>query len=329
MDFNIKIKEKDKKQISKIFMVLIIINILITILIFLFGNVRILKSIILYIMSVMYIGLAIYIIKKENTLEVTGKLEEDFKSKYDPILTRFLLKNEFVLDDELLNAEICYLIRKGYVDIDKEKNVLRLKDKTKFKQIDALDRIDNNKIEEYSSDEVPSYESLFVGKILFAFHNEIDLNEFKRNQKENYYLKRGEMCQLIMEKMLLYELEKKNMLGEKSNLNLICIEAILNIITSIILFVVIARFNIVLLLATIINIALSAIIIKNENMLSYKYSEDVIKYIGDLLEYVKVLKRGKTNLPREITEELQDDEENTDEELKYLFGIKNNEELFV
>ena len=341
MDFNIKIKEENKKEISKIFMLLIIVNVLITILAFIFTGVRIFKTIILYIMSVFYIVMAIWMLKKENTkVTISNGI---FKNKYDPILTRFLLKNEFVLDNELLNAEICYLVRKGYVELDKEKNALRLKDKTKFKQIDALDRIDNNKIEEYSTDEIPSYESLFIGKILFAFHNEIDLNEFRRNQKENYYLKRGEMCQLIMEKMILYELEKKNMLEQKSNLNFIFIEGILNIITSIFVFVVIARFNIVLLLATIINIVLSAIIVKNENMLSYKYSDDVIKYIGDLFEYVKVLKKGRIlqtnseqkennieeNTQEEQKEDLQEDEENTDEELKYLFGIKSSEGLFI
>lgn len=323
MDFNIKIKEENKKEISKIFMVLIIVNILITILAFIFTGVSIFKTIILYIMSVFYIVMAIWILKKENTKVTISN--GTFKSKYDPILTRFLLKNEFVLDNELLNSEICYLIRKGYVELDKEKNILRLIDKTKFKQIDALDRIDNNKIEDYSTDEIPSYENLFIGKILFAFHDEIDMSEFKRNQKENYYLKRGEMCQLIMEKMLLYELEKKNMLEQKSNLNFIFIEGILNIITSILVFVVIARFNIVLLLATIINIALSAIIIKNENMLSYRYSEDVTKYIGDLLEYVKLLKKGKPDLVEENEqEESKDDtQDNTDEELMFLFGIKH------
>ena len=298
MNFNIrnldiKVRGNDKKHIFKIFMILVLINVLVTIVVLLFANVEILKTILLYIMSTVYVGIVVYIIKKEN--KVIGKSKESFENKYDPILTKFIIKNEFILDNELLNAEIYYLIKKGYVEIDKENNVLRLKDRNQFKQIDALERIDSEKIKEYSTNEVPSYESMFIGKILFAFHDEIELNEFKRNQKGNYYLERGEMCKLAMEKMLLYEIEKKNMLGKKSsNINFVSIAGILNIITSIMLFMVIGRFNVILLLATIINIALIAVIIKNENIIAYKYSEDVIKYIDNLLEYVNILKKGKT-----------------------------------
>lgn len=363
-NLDIKIRGNDKKEIFKIYMILVLVNVFITILVAIFANVEILKTIILYIMSVVYVGTVVYIIRKENK-EIIFKPKETFESKYDPILTRFLIKNEFILDNELLNAEIYYLIKKGYVEIDKEKNTLKLKDRNQFKQIDALERIDSNKIKEYSSDEIPSYESMFIGKILFAFHDELELNEFKRNQRENYYLQRGEMCKLAMEKMILYEIEKKNMMGQSSNFNFISIVGILNIITSIMLFMVIGRFNIVLLLATIINIALNAVIIKNENILAYKYSEDVIKYIDNLLEYVDILKKGKitkihnsvytgqdinisrnVNIQEDLENDLQDNENiqtnqsdevneqminesNTDEELKFLFGINNSEDLFI
>ena len=375
MDFNIKnldikIRGNDKKDIFKIFMILVLINVLITIVVVLFANIEILKTILLYVMSVVYVGTVIYIIQKENK-EVIGKPKEGFKNKYDPILTKFLIKNEFVLDNELLNAEIYYLIEKGYAEIDKENNILRLKDRTKFKQIDALERINSDKIKEYSTEDIPSYESMFIGKILFAFHDEIELNEFKRNQRENYYLQRGEMCKLAMEKMILYEIEKRNMMGQSSNFNLIPIVGILNIITSIILFMVIGRWNIVLLLATIMNIALNVVIIKNENILAYKYSEDIIKYIDNLLEYVEGLKTEKIlkgsndennnkntinseriNTQETLTNNLQDNENmksnlnneanenndeneeiinkrDTDEELKFLFGINNSEDLFI
>lgn len=298
MNFNmknldIKIRGNDKKEIFKILMILVLINVIMTILIFLFANLEILKTIVLYVMSVVYVGVVIYIIKRENETVITNS-KKIFENKYDPILTRFLVKNEFNLDNDLLNSEIYYLIKKGYVEIDREKNVLRLKDRGQFKQIDALERIDRNKITEYSTEEIPSYESMFIGKILFAFHNEIELNEFNKNKKENYYLQRGEMCKLAMEKMILYEIEKNNMMGgQVSNLNFVSIAGILNIITSIMLFMVIGRLNIVLLLTTIINIALNAIIIKNENILAYKYSEEIIKYIDNLLEYVDMLKKGK------------------------------------
>ena len=337
MDFNIKnldikIRGKDKKQIFKIFMILVLINILITIVVVLFANVEILKTILLYIISLIYVSTVMYIIQKENK-EVIGKQKEGFKNKYDPILTRFLIKNEFVLDNELLNAEIYYLIEKGYAEIDKENNILRLKDRTQFKQIDALERINSDKIKEYSTDDIPSYESMFIGKILFAFHDEIELEELKRNQRKNYYLQRGEMCKLAMEKMILYEIEKRNMMAQSSNFNWISIAGILNIITSIMLFMVIGRFNIVLLLATIINIALNVVIIKNENVFAYKYSEDVIKYIDNILEYVEGLKTEKTlkGLNHENNDENEEiiNERDTDEELKFLFGINNSEDLFI
>ena len=337
MDFNIKnldvkIRGKDKKQIFKIFMILVLINILITIVVVLFANVEILKTILLYIISLIYVSTVIYIIQKENK-EVIGKQKEGFKNKYDPILTRFLIKNEFVLDNELLNAEIYYLIEKGYAEIDKENNILRLKDRTQFKQIDALERINSDKIKEYSTDDIPSYESMFIGKILFAFHDEIELEELKRNQRKNYYLQRGAMCKLAMEKMILYEIEKRNMMAQSSNFNWISIAGILNIITSIMLFMVIGRFNIVLLLATIINIALNVVIIKNENVFAYKYSEDVIKYIDNVLEYVEGLKTEKTlkSLNHENNDENEEiiNERDTDEELKFLFGINNSEDLFI
>lgn len=347
MNLNIKIRGNNKKEILKISMIIICINILISIITIIFANKEILKTVILYLISVVYIGTVIYIIKKENE-NVTSFKKENFQNKYNPILTRFLIQNEFVLDKELLNAEIYYLIQKGYVIIDKEKNALKLKDRNQFKQIDALERINSEKIKEYSTEEIPSYESMFIGKILFAFHDEIDLNEFQRNVKENYYYKRGEICKLAMEKMILYEIEKNKMLGQTSNINFISIASILNIITSLIVFVLIGRFNIVILLATIINIALNVIIVKNENILSYKYSDEIIKYLDDLFEYVDILKRKYSDSNAEklkvrnldgIDKEIKDDaKENVEEankvnksdvQLALLFGIKLLDDVII
>lgn len=334
MNFHIKnIRGNDRKIISKIFMTLVLINVCITILVSVFANIEVLRTIFLYMISVVYIGTVVYIIKKENqTREVKPK--ENFENKYDPILTRFLIKNEFILDNELLNAEVYYLMEKGDVELNKENHTLRLKNRSKFKQIDALEKIDSNKIKEYSSDEIPSYENMFIGKILFAFHDEIELNEFKKNQGEKYYLQRGEMCKLVMEKMILYEIQKKNMMGQTNNV--IPIAGILNIITSIMLFIIIGNLNIVLALATVINIILSVFIIKGENILAYKYSEDVIKYIDSLLEYVDILKKEKMQ-GKELGNNAQDNENiknqdinrNSDEELKFLFGINHSEDLFI
>ena len=343
---DIKVRGKDKKEIFKIWMILTVVNILISILVVIFANIKLLETIIVYIMSIVYIGITVYIIKKENE-EPVLKTKEPFENKYDPILTRFFIKNEFSLDNTLLNSEVYYLIEKGYVEIDKEKNLLKLKNKNQFKQIDALEKINNDKIREYSTDEIPSYESMFIGKILFAFHDEIDLNEFEKNKKENYYLQRGEICKLAMEKMILYEIEKRNMMGKANNLNFISIAGILNIITSIMLFMVIGRVNVILLLATIINIAFSGVIIKNENILAYTYSEEIIKYIDNLLEYVEVLKKEKNsqfknlqqenpiqksveteslnaeNLQSEDLEQKDLNEKNDDEQLVLLFGIED------
>ena len=330
MNFHIKnIRGNDRKIISKIFMTLVLINVCVTILVSVFANIEVLRTIFLYMISVVYIGTVVYIIKKENqTREVKPK--ENFENKYDPILTRFLIKNEFVLDNELLNAEVYYLMEKGDVELNKENHTLRLKNRSKFKQIDALEKIDSNKIKEYSSDEIPSYENMFIGKILFAFHDEIELNEFKKNQGEKYYLQRGEMCKLVMEKMILYEIQKKNMMGQTNNV--IPIAGILNIITSIMLFIIIGNLNIVLALATVINIILSVFIIKGENILAYKYSEDVIKYIDSLLEYVDILKKEKMQ-GKELGNNAQDNENAgnnmEDEELKFLFGINHSEDLFI
>ena len=328
-NLDIKIRGNDRKIISKIFMTLVLINVCITILVSVFANIEVLRTIFLYMISVVYIGTVVYIIKKENqTREVKPK--ENFENKYDPILTRFLIKNEFILDNELLNAEVYYLMEKGDVELNKENHTLRLKNRSKFKQIDALEKIDSNKIKEYSSDEIPSYENMFIGKILFAFHDEIELNEFKKNQGEKYYLQRGEMCKLVMEKMILYEIQKKNMMGQTNNV--IPIAGILNIITSIMLFIIIGNLNIVLALATVINIILSVFIIKGENILAYKYSEDVIKYIDSLLEYVDILKRRKIS-EKELANNVQDNENAgnnmEDEELKFLFGINHSEDLFI
>ena len=307
MNFNLKIKGKDKKEILKMIVVF-------------FASVEILKTIILYLISIGYVGYVIYIWKKETENKVVAK-KENFENKYDPILTRFFLKNEFELDESLLNAEIYYLIRKGYVCIEKEKNTLKLKDRKQFKQMDALERINNEKIKEYSTEEIPSYESMFIGKILFAFHDEIELNELKRNIHQNYYQQRGEMCKLAMEKMILFEIEKHHMMGESSNLNFLSVACILNIITSFLLFIVMARFNIVLLLTTIINIVLNVLIIKNENILAYKYSDEIIKYINDLEEHVAILK-GKS-----LNSMVEEEKNKDDKQLALLFGIHKDLEF--
>ena len=329
MNFNLKIKGKDKKEILKILMIVILVNLLATIIVAIFPSVEILKTIILYLISIGYVGYVVYIWKKEQETDATTK-KENFENKYDPILTRFLTKNEFELDESLLNAEIYYLLRKGYIYVNKENNTLKLKDRSQFKQIDALERINNEKIKEYSTEEIPSYESMFIGKILFAFHDEIELNELKRNIKQNYYYQRGEMCKLAMERMILYEIEKHHMMGEKNNINLLSVASILSIIISIIFFAVMARFNIILILAIIIHVVLNVLIIKSENILAYKYSDETINYINDLEEYVATLKAKNQEINQEQNIEeigMEEEKNKDDKQLALLFGIQKDLEF--
>ena len=146
MNFNIKnldikIRGKDKKKIFKILMILVFDKCYNDNDCSIFCKCRNLKNnyFISYVSCLCRYGYIYY--KKENET-VIEQTKENFENKYDPILTRFLVKNEFKLDNDLLNAEIYYLIKKGYVEIDREKNTLRLKDRKQFKQIDALERID-------------------------------------------------------------------------------------------------------------------------------------------------------------------------------------------
>ena len=317
-NIDIKIMKNNRKNILKIFLLLIIINIFVTIIGAIFANIEILKSILLYIISVIYIGICIYILKKQKNI----KIIKNFENKYDPILTSFLIKNEFVLDNALLNAYIYYLIEQEHIEVDKEKQILKLKDRARFVQIGALEKINDTNIKDFSSNEIPSYENMFIGKILFAFHDEIDLNEFRRNKIQNYYLQRGEMCKILIEKMILYEIQKRNMMG-RANKD-ITIVGILNIITSIVLFIIIGRLNFVFIIANIINILLSALIIKGEKIWDYHYSEDVEAYIYNLLEYVNTLNKTE----KKVENNDKNIEKDKDKELKLLFEIENGEDLF-
>ena len=97
-NLDIKIRGNDKKTIFKFLMIMVLINVLMAVVVFLFANVEILKTIILYLISIGYVGYVIYIWNKEKGNTVVAK-KENFENKYDPILTRFFLKNEFELDE--------------------------------------------------------------------------------------------------------------------------------------------------------------------------------------------------------------------------------------
>lgn len=281
---NLRLTNENKKYISKIILIMSIVNLIIIILSIGFIKTEIIENIILYIISIAFIIEIVLILKNiRNNSDMNFKENDEYK--YDPILNNFLVKNEFILDQDLINDEILYLKEKGFIEyIEKEgKKVIKLSEKQKFIQIDALERINDEKIKEYSTEEIPSYESLFIKKILFPFKDEILEQELDENIKNNYYYKRGELCKLIMERMILYELEKKNMLSKSSTKNKFAIFLIINIITNILLFIVLAKFNILLILAVVINLIIKGIMLKNERLLSYNYTEEVNIYIDKLI----------------------------------------------
>ena len=283
MRINFKVKKENKKEIGKLVLIIILISIIFSIINIIMPINKILENIILYLMAIFYILMTIIILKKINEEEIVKK--EDFEEKYNPILNQFLLKNEFIPDEKLIKEELSNLIERGYIErtTKNEQEIYILKNREKFKTIDSLEKITQEKIKEYSTEEIPSYESLFVNKILFAFENEISQEDLNKKIQNNYYYERGQICKLTMERMLLFELEKNNMLKSTKKNNIFAIVLIINIIADIIFFVTMARFNIILLLSIIINIALDGMMLKNEKLMAYNFTDEVNEYIEELL----------------------------------------------
>ena len=279
-----KVKKENKKEIGKLVLIIILISIIFSIINIIMPINKILENIILYLMAIFYIVMTLLILKKINEEEIIKK-EEKFEEKYNPILNQFLLKNEFIPDEKLIKEELSNLIERGYIErtTKNEQEIYILKNREKFKTIDSLEKITQEKIKEYSTEEIPSYESLFVNKILFAFENEISQEDLNKKIQNNYYYERGQICKLTMERMLLFELEKNNMLKSTKKNNIFAIVLIINIIADIIFFVTMARFNIILLLSIIINIALDGMMLKNEKLMAYNFTDEVNEYIEELL----------------------------------------------
>lgn len=283
MKINFKVKKENKKEIGKLVLIIILISIIFSIINIIMPINKILENIILYLMAIFYIVMTLLILKKINEEEIIKK-EEKFEEKYNPILNQFLLKNEFIPDEKLIKEELSNLIERGYIErtTKNEQEIYILKNREKFKTIDSLEKITQEKIKEYSTEEIPSYESLFVNKILFAFENEISQEDLNKKIQNNYYYERGQICKLTMERMLLFELEKNNMLKSTKKNNIFAIVLIINIIADIIFFVTMARFNIILLLSIIINIALDGMMLKNEKLLAYNFTDEINEYIERL-----------------------------------------------
>lgn len=282
MKINFKVKKENKKEIGKLALIIILVSIIFSIINIIMPINKIVENIILYVMAIFYIVMTLIILKKINEEEIVKK--EDFEEKYNPILNQFLLKNEFIPDEKLIKEELSNLIERGYIEkyTKNEQEIYILKNREKFKAIDSLEKITQEKIKEYSTEEIPSYESLFVNKILFAFENEISQEDLNKKIQSNYYYERGQICKLTMERMLLFELEKNNMLKSTKKNNIFAIVLIINIIADIIFFVTMARFNIILLLSIIINIALDGMMLKNEKLMAYNFTDEVNEYIEEL-----------------------------------------------
>ena len=282
MKINFKVKKENKKEIGKLALIIILVSIIFSIINIIMPINKIVENIILYVMAIFYIVMTLIILKKINEEEIVKK--EDFEEKYNPILNQFLLKNEFIPDEKLIKEELSNLIERGYIEkyTKNEQEIYILKNREKFKAIDSLEKITQEKIKEYSTEEIPSYESLFVNKILFAFENEISQEDLNKKIQSNYYYERGQICKLTMERMLLFELEKNNMLKNTKKNNIFAIVLIINIIADIIFFVTMARFNIILLLSIIVNIALDGMMLKNEKLMAYNFTDEVNEYIEEL-----------------------------------------------
>ena len=184
MRINFKVKKENKKEIGKLVLIIILISIIFSIINIIMPINKILENIILYLMAIFYIVMTLLILKKINEEEIIKK-EEKFEEKYNPILNQFLLKNEFIPDEKLIKEELSNLIERGYIErtTKNEQEIYILKNREKFKTIDSLEKITQEKIKEYSTEEIPSYESLFVNKILFAFENEISQEDLNKKYK--------------------------------------------------------------------------------------------------------------------------------------------------
>ena len=103
--------------------------------------------------------------------------------------------------------------------------------------------------------------------------------------RDNYYSERMEMCSLVMEKMLVYDLEKRNMVTAENSIEPFSVILLINIIAAMLLFAAMGSWNILWILAIISNIVISGMIFKQEKVFSYKYIEELDKYIDDLAEF--------------------------------------------
>ena len=283
-----KLNLENKNYCKTILLILISINIILSF----FGILlrpSLLKIILISIISIVDIILLILIILKYQKF---SNNQNDFQNLFDPILTEFFIKNSIEGKNNLILAELNYLINSNKIKIEKNdenaEEKIKLINREHFQVFDSIEKINEKNIEEYYIEEPNTYESLFVTKILFPFENEFSINKLINNLENNYYIDRINMYSNILEKIIIYKCEKNNYLKKENKLFPVLI--IMNIIIAVFTAIV-SDFNIILIIATIFNIILSAIILKNERIFSYDYTDEINEKINQILNY----KNGNIN----------------------------------
>ena len=282
------LKQKDKKGIQKIIFIIIIINLLMA-LVAMFTNLftinKIIRTVINSLLGVVNIILVIFMLKPEETIIQEKKAE--IKKRYNPIALQFFRKSEVDASMNLLLAECLDLQERNLLEISKNEEdcIFTLKNDN-FVRMNGVETVEENKIDDYGKEGIPAYENLYVTKILFPFENTISFKDMIKKSKEGYYQSRVEMCQLLLEKMIVHELEKNNELkGDKSKIFLILL--IVNIIVAILALLALGVFNIVLLLGTVANLLVSIVLLKNENIFAYSFTPEISNYIDSTVRYAK------------------------------------------
>lgn len=284
------LKQKNKKNIQKLLLVLIATNLIISV-IFIFTDLflinKIIKTIINSLVGIVNIILVILMLKKddEQISEKEVELKED--KTYNPIMLQFFKQSKVTANINLILAECESLIERDLLKINKKENetIMTLKSDV-FTRMNGIEGIEENQIDSYSKNGIPAYENLFVTKVLFPFENEITLRELIKKAKNGYYKERGEMCEFLLEKMVVHELNNQNIMQESKN-KTFAIILIINIICSVLTWFGLGIINILLFIGAVANIAVSVILLKNENVFAYSFSPEILEYIDKVTKYAK------------------------------------------
>ena len=284
-----KIRGKDRNLVTKIIIGYIIFSILISIIsmfVHLSGITRIIVITIIALIQISAVVCIFLIMKRKKKQSI-----DNFEVKYDPILTYYMKENKIECTENLIFAELMDLARRGYVEIKEENGdtIYILKEKDKFIRMNGLENIDRKQMQEYSTDEIPAYENLFVTRLLFPFENKITKRDIYKKIKENFYKDRMELCIFIFEKMIVFSLEEKKMITSGNSINMFSISIIINILVVLIEFAMLSSWNIFLILSLILTILLNAILLRVEKIFSYSFTEDVDVYMEQLVNYISNL----------------------------------------